>query len=71
MEQNNQQQVLIQDTVLQKAQEENKPITVFLSKGIRLSGYVKAFDRFTILLEVNGEEQLVFKHAISTIVPGR
>jgi len=71
MEQNNQQQILIQDEILKRAQENNQPITVFLSKGIRISGFVKAFDRFCILLETNGEEQLVFKHAISTIVPGR
>ena len=71
MEQNNQQQVLIQDELLKRAQENKLPITVFLSRGIRISGYVKAFDRFSILLDVNGEEQLIFKHAISTIVPGR
>jgi len=71
MEQNNQQQVLIQDELLKRAQENNLPITVFLSRGIRINGYVKAFDRFSILLDVNGEEQLIFKHAISTIVPGR
>jgi len=71
MEQNNQQQVLIQDELLKRAKENKLPITVFLSRGIRISGYVKAFDRFSILLDVNGEEQLIFKHAISTIVPGR
>ncbi len=69
MEQNN--QVLIQDEILKKAMEEGKFITVFLTRGNRLSGKVKAFDRFSILLEINGEEQLIFKHAISTIVPGR
>jgi host factor-I protein len=65
------QQVLIQDEILKKAMEEGKPITVYLTRGNRLSGKVKAFDRFCILLEVNGEEQLIFKHAVSTIVPGR
>jgi len=71
MENQNNQQVLIQDEILKKAMEEGKPITVFLTRGNRLSGKVKAFDRFCILLEINGEEQLVFKHAVSTIVPGR
>ncbi len=65
----NNQPVLIQDEILQRAMEEGKPVTVFLTRGIRLSGKVKAFDRFSILLEINGEEQLVFKHAVSTIVP--
>lgn len=69
MEQNNQNQVLIQDKLLQEAMENNKPVTVFLTRGNRITGYVKAFDRFCILLEVNGEEELLFKHAISTIVP--
>ncbi len=71
MEQNNQEQVLIQDELLKKAMEENKPITVYLTRGNRITGKVKSFDRFSILLEANGEEQLVYKHAISTIVPGR
>ena len=70
MEQNNQ-QVLIQDQILQESMETGKPITVFLTRGIRLSGKVKAYDRFCILLDVNGEEQLIFKHAVSTIVPTR
>ncbi len=69
MEQNNQQEILIQDKLLQEAMENNKPVTVFLTRGNRITGYVKAFDRFCILLEVNGEEELLFKHAISTIVP--
>jgi host factor-I protein len=51
--------------------EENQPITVYLTRGNRITGKVKSFDRFSILLEANGEEQLVYKHAISTIVPGR
>ncbi|HIC09374.1 MAG TPA: RNA chaperone Hfq [Aquificales bacterium] len=69
MEQNNQQEILIQDKLLQEAMENNRPVTVFLTRGNRITGYVKAFDRFCILLEVNGEEELLFKHAISTIVP--
>jgi host factor-I protein len=71
MEQNNQQQVLIQDQLLQEAMEQRKPVTVYLTRGNRLSGFVKAYDRFCILLEINGEEQLIFKHAVSTIVPNK
>jgi len=68
MEQNNQ-GVLIQDELLKEAMEKRKPVTVYLTRGNRLSGFVKAYDRFCILLEINGEEQLIFKHAVSTIVP--
>ncbi|HID79062.1 MAG TPA: RNA chaperone Hfq [Aquifex aeolicus] len=67
MEQNN--QAILQDQLLNKAIEENKPVTVYLTRGNRITGYVKSFDRFCILLEVNGEEQLIFKHAVSTVVP--
>ncbi|RTZ59886.1 MAG: RNA chaperone Hfq [Gammaproteobacteria bacterium] len=69
MEQNN--QAILQDQLLSKAMEENKPVTVYLTRGNRITGYVKSFDRFCILLEVNGEEQLIFKHAVSTVVPQR
>jgi host factor-I protein len=68
MEQQNN-QAMIQDEILGKAMEENRPVTVFLTRGNRITGFVKSFDRFCILLDVNGEEQLIFKHAISTIVP--
>jgi host factor-I protein len=68
MEQQNNQAIL-QDEILGKAMEENRPVTVFLTRGNRITGFVKSFDRFCILLDVNGEEQLIFKHAISTIVP--
>ncbi len=66
---NNQQEALIQDKILGEAMETGKPITVYLTRGNRITGYVKAYDRFCILLEVEGEEELIFKHAISTIVP--
>jgi len=69
--QNNERQTLIQDEILKKAMEENKPVTVYLTRGNRLSGRVLAFDRFSVLLEIGGEEHLIFKHAISTIVPER
>jgi host factor-I protein len=68
MEQQNNQAIL-QDEILGKAMEENRPVTVFLTRGNRITGFVKSFDRFCILLDVNGEEQLIFKHAVSTIVP--
>ncbi|OFV89006.1 MAG: RNA chaperone Hfq, partial [Acidobacteria bacterium RIFCSPHIGHO2_12_FULL_67_30] len=45
------------------------PVTVLLTDGSRLAGRVKSFDRFSILLESQGQEQLLFKHAIASIAP--
>src|SRR5512134_2409781 len=46
-----------------------KHVTVYLVSGIRLTGVLRAFDQFTVLLDNNGTEQLVFKHVISTVSP--
>jgi len=48
---------------------EQTPVTVLLTDGSRLAGRVKSFDRFSILLESQGQEQLLFKHAIASIAP--
>lgn len=58
----------IQDEVLNKLKEEGKEITIYLIRGTRITGKIEGVDQFTILLEVNGEKQLIYKHAISTIV---
>ena len=47
----------------------NKTVTVYLTNGIKLVGRLRQFDQFTVLLENNGEQLLVFKHAISTVIP--
>ncbi len=61
--------VNLQDNFLNQARRENMFLTVFLVNGYQIKGTVKSFDNFTILLEVEGKQQLVYKHAVSTIIP--
>ncbi|MDW7729656.1 MAG: RNA chaperone Hfq [Bacillota bacterium] len=61
----------LQDTFLNQARKENMLTTVFLINGYQIKGVVRSFDNFTILLEVEGKQQLVYKHAVSTIIPMR
>lgn len=65
------QMVNIQDNFLNQLRRENIFVTVFLLNGFQLKGSVKGFDNFTVLLESDGKQQLIFKHAISTFVPAR
>jgi host factor-I protein len=61
----------LQDTFLNQARKENVLTTVFLVNGYQIKGIVRSFDNFTLLLEVEGKQQLVYKHAVSTIIPMR
>ncbi|MDY6825821.1 MAG: RNA chaperone Hfq [Bacillota bacterium] len=61
----------LQDTFLNQARKENMLTTVFLVNGYQIKGIVRSFDNFTILLDVEGKQQLVYKHAVSTIIPIR
>ncbi len=61
----------LQDTFLNQARKENMLTTVFLINGYQIKGVVRSFDNFTLLLEVEGRQQLVYKHAVSTIIPMR
>lgn len=63
------QTVNIQDNYLNQLRKERMQVTVFLLNGFQLRGIVKAFDNFTVLLETEGKQQLIFKHAISTFAP--
>ncbi|MFA5478975.1 MAG: RNA chaperone Hfq [Candidatus Muiribacteriota bacterium] len=58
----------LQDVFLEKVIEKRIEIMIFLTNGIKLRGNIKAFDSFTILMEDNEKQQLIFKHAISTLV---
>ncbi len=58
----------IQDELLEELKEEGKEVIIYLTRGTRITGKILASDQFTILIDVNGEKQLVYKHAISTIV---
>lgn len=61
----------IQDTFLNQLRKDQIQVTVFLMNGFQIRGLIKAFDNFTIVIEVEGRQQMVYKHAISTFVPQR
>jgi host factor-I protein len=61
----------IQDSFLNTARKERLSITIYLLSGVKLTGRIRSFDKYSVVLEANGQEQLIFKHAISTIVMGR
>ena len=61
----------IQDSFLNNARKERFPITIYLTSGVKLSGRVRGFDKFCIEFETSHQTQLIFKHAISTIVAPR
>ncbi|MCZ0702638.1 host factor-I protein [Natronobacillus azotifigens] len=65
------QSVNIQDQYLNSLRRDHIQVTVFLTNGFQLRGVVKAFDNFTVLLETEGKQQLIFKHAISTFSPAK
>lgn len=59
----------LQDSFLNQARLERLNVTMFLMNGFQLHGVVKGFDGFTVILDSDGKQQLIYKHAISTIVP--
>ena len=62
----------LQDLFLNNARKERIPVTIFLMNGVQIKGYVKGFDSYIVLLEVENKQQnLIYKHAVSTIVPGK
>lgn len=61
----------IQDTFLNTARKERTNITIYLLSGVKLTGRIRSFDKYSVVLETGNQEQLIFKHAISTIAMGR
>jgi host factor-I protein len=61
----------IQDTFLNTVRKDKTPITIYLVSGVKLTGKIRSFDKYSVLLENNSQEQLIFKHAISTVVSSR
>src|ERR1700689_5290779 len=61
----------IQDTFLNTVRKDKTPITIYLVSGVKLTGKIRSFDKYSVLLENNNQEQLIFKHAISTVVSNR
>lgn len=58
----------IQDAFLNSARKERTQVTIYLLSGVKLSGRIRSFDKYSVVLESNNQEQLIFKHAISTVV---
>jgi host factor-I protein len=61
----------IQEAFLNNARKEKIFLTIYLMSGVKLSGRIKSFDKYSVILETNNQEQLIFKHAISTVVVSR
>lgn len=61
----------IQDTFLNTVRKDKTLITIYLVSGVKLTGKIRSFDKYSVLLENSNQEQLIFKHAISTVVSGR
>ena len=64
-------QINLQDTFLNQVRKDNIPVTIYLINGFQLKGQVRGFDNFTIIIDTDGKQQLVYKHAVSTISPFR
>ena len=61
----------LQDMFLNNLRRSKTPVTMFLVKGVKLQGIITWFDNFSVLLRRDGQAQLIYKHAISTIMPGQ
>jgi len=66
-----QKQQNLQDLVLNTARKEKMTVTVFLMNGFQFKGVVRGFDSFVVIIETEGRQQMIYKHAISTVVPSR
>ena len=61
----------LQEIFLPQARRERRPVTMFLMNGFQMRGFITGFDAFTVVLTSDGKQQIIYKHAISTIVPER
>ena len=61
----------LQDTFLNYIRREKIPVTLFLMNGFQLRGVVRSFDSFVVLIDTDGRQQMIYKHAISTVAPAR
>ena len=61
----------IQDSFLNTARKDKTLITIYLLSGVKLTGRIRSFDKYSVVLEANNQEQLIFKHAISSVVMGK
>ena len=68
---NNKNQFNLQDLFLNQVRKEKNAVTIYLVNGFQIRGMVRGFDNFTVIVDMDGKQQLVYKHAISTISPTR
>lgn len=61
----------LQDGFLNRVRQEKVPVTMFLMNGFQMRGVVRGFDSFVVILETDGKQQMIYKHAISTVSPTR
>ena len=61
----------IQESFLNNARKDKIFLTIYLMSGVKLSGRIKSFDKYSVILESSNQEQLIFKHAISTVAAGK
>ena len=61
----------LQDAILKEVRREKLPVTLFLMNGFQLRGVITGFDSFVVVLNTDGKQQMIYKHAISTLVPVR
>ncbi|MGE5598889.1 MAG: RNA chaperone Hfq [Bacteroidota bacterium] len=67
----NKQAINLQDGFLNQVRKDSIPVTIFLINGFQLRGLVRGFDNFTVILDNEGKQEMVYKHAISTIIPAK
>ena len=61
----------IQDSFLNAARKDKLPVTTYLVSGVKLTGRIRAFDKYSVVMDTNNQEQLIFKHAIASVVMAR
>ena len=65
----NKSSINLQDVFLNQVRKEKMAVTIYMTNGFQLKGYVRGFDNFTVVLDSEGKQQLIYKHAISTVSP--
>ena len=63
--------IVLQDVFLNQVRKEHVPVTIHLTNGYQIKGTVKGFDNFTIILDSEGKQMMIYKHAVSTISPSK
>lgn len=64
-------EINLQDVFLNQARKEKIPVTIYITNGFQFKGMVRGFDNYTVILDTDGKQNLIYKHAISTISPLR